>query len=858
MKVAKYIFVCSLLFLMWGNAGAMTIEPYIDPGHFWDVGGTPTLYANSDFTIEIRMDNPDGFDRAGFSIPFAFYMTGDVTSWTNVGYEGLNGFEAGSPWWVLYNQYEEIDWDGVAADTINWTGGGISGFPNGEPLATRLAYAFRVDMEVGETATFCIDSCSVPNTVPEGKFDWLFEEPSPSFGGPHCWPVESSYLPPQFTNCPTADIQGQFDTQFLYDFDAQPSPPPASQDLTYEVSSGPGTIDPVTGVWTFSPDCGDVGSHTVEICVADDIGSSCCTFTITVLNTPPVISSGPCNEQVKVGIERTTTFDFDSEDLNVGDVISWSVNAPGFVGYYSIDNEGILTIIPEFADEGDWTFYVRATDCAGAYAECEVYVTVLSITHFEVYIDIVEDQLQGHHGFADIILQESTEILHGFDFLIGYDPSVLNFVAAMPGAIFDIPGGNEWEYFTYRYNYNGNCGAGCPSGLLRVIGMAEYNDGGHHPVLEVLPAGTVLFTLDFLVSSDYNVGGSFAPINFYWMDCGDNAIAYSYRSEGTLAVMTGLSDKVYMYNGNPFYDITDPGSGFPTYTGAQTECYENPQPGKPTPVPFVNFYGGGIDIIDPGEIDDRGDVNMNNVPYEIADAVVFTNYFIYGMAAFTVSIEGQKAATEINGDGIALTVADLVYLIRVIVGDAMPLPKIVPESNLNVFAGGNNVTVDGEIGAAYFVFDGPADVSPGEGAAGMELRTNIIDGNTVALLYTFKENLTASGVLLETSSIPVSVEAADYNGNAYRVAILPADFKIRNYPNPFNPVTTIEMSLPVASDWNITIFNVAGREVASFDGFSSAGIVDVVWDASKFATGVYFYKARAGNFSATEKLMLVK
>jgi len=856
MRHTKYLTLFIVIWLICGIAGAMTIEPYIDAGYFADNGGTPTLMANVEFVVEIKMDNPDG-DRVGMSIPFTFYMTGDVTEWTIIGYEGINGCEAGSTWWALLNQYEEFDWDGIDTDTINWTGSGLSGMPSGLPLETRFEYTFRIDLEIGQNSEFCIDSCSIPDMVPPGKFDWLFESPSPSFGGPHCWPVMSFYVPPTITNCPVLDITSEFDSQFYYDFDAEEIPP---QNLIYEMGSGPGSIDPNTGVWTFSPSCSDVGSHTVEVCVTDGTGSSCCQFTITVTNTPPAITGGPCGQNILAGIDRITTLDFDAQDPNTGDVIAWSVNeATGiFAGDFSIDNDGVFSVSPVPADEGSWTFTIIATDCAGDYNACEIYVDAAGIMGFDIVIEKVHNQLQGHHGYVDITLEEGSEILQGFDFLIGYDQSVLTFVTAMSGVIFDMPGDYEWEYFTYRYNYNGNCGSGCPSGLLRVVGMAEYNDGAHHPDLTVLPTGTILLTLDFLVSSDYNVGGSFAPINFYWMDCGDNAIAFSFLADGNLVINTGLSDQVFMYNGNPFYEITDPNTGFPTITGAQAECFIQDDPFKPTPIPIVRFYGGGIEIINPDDIDARGDVNLNGVANEIADAVVFTNYFIYGFAAFTENIEGQKAATEINGDGIALTVADLVYLIRIVVGDAMPIPKIAPNIALNAIADGNGVRFDAEVGAAYFVFDGSAEVTLGDGAAGMELATSTINGNTVALVYSYEKDMTASGRVLNTSGNLVSVEAADYGGNAYKEAILPADFRVRNYPNPFNPQTTIEMSLPVASDWNISIFNITGRQVATFEGHSNAGVVNVVWDATSFATGIYFYKARAGSFSATEKLMLVK
>jgi hypothetical protein len=276
------------------------------------------------------------------------------------------------------------------------------------------------------------------------------------------------------------------------------------------------------------------------------------------------------------------------------------------------------------------------------------------------------------------------------------------------------------------------------------------------------------------------------------------------------------------------------------------------------PVPFIDFFCGGIDIIPPEDYDDRGDINLNGVPNEIADAVVFTNYFIYGPAAFTINFEGQKAATEINGDGIALTVADLVYLIRVIVGDALPLPPMKPvPTTLHVTSG--EVTVDAAVGALHAVFDGNVEVTLAEGASGMELLTNYRDGQTHAMLVSYEKGIAANGHILSSTGQLVSVEAATYEGASFKeIVIMPTDFAVKSYPNPFNPVATVEMSLPVASDWTITVFNVVGQRVVDFNGYSNAGVVKVQWDASNEASGIYFYKVDAGQYSVTKKMVLLK
>ncbi|MCP4632099.1 MAG: T9SS type A sorting domain-containing protein, partial [candidate division Zixibacteria bacterium] len=88
---------------------------------------------------------------------------------------------------------------------------------------------------------------------------------------------------------------------------------------------------------------------------------------------------------------------------------------------------------------------------------------------------------------------------------------------------------------------------------------------------------------------------------------------------------------------------------------------------------------------------------------------------------------------------------------------------------------------------------------------------------------------------------------------------LPDKFELsQNYPNPFNPSTTIELALPRASEWGVSIYNVLGQRVEEFTGYNEAGIVSLQWDASKQSSGIYFYKAVAGDFADTRKMILLK
>jgi hypothetical protein len=86
----------------------------------------------------------------------------------------------------------------------------------------------------------------------------------------------------------------------------------------------------------------------------------------------------------------------------------------------------------------------------------------------------------------------------------------------------------------------------------------------------------------------------------------------------------------------------------------------------------------------------------------------------------------------------------------------------------------------------------------------------------------------------------------------------------QNFPNPFNPSTTIAFSLKDAANVDLTIYDVAGRRVRNLvDERRDRGVYKIAWDGyndsgSRVASGVYFYKMIAGSFTDTKKLTILK
>lgn len=322
----------------------------------------------------------------------------------------------------------------------------------------------------------------------------------------------------------------------------------------------------------------------------------------------------------------------------------------------------------------------------------------LSSGLWTIQIDYNEDVLQGHFHDIDLTLTRCSTAIGGFDLLLGYDGAALAFAEAELGQHLADCG---WEYFSYRYSWNGNCGDSCPSGLIRLIGIAETNNGPNHPDYGCIAdaGGERLVTLTFFVSNDRTLECTTQPVRFYWQDCGDNSIS---TANGDSLVLNDIIIDLYGDSIGP-----NSGAGLPGYFGVPDDpCLQDD---RYNIIRGANFINGAIDIVCSDSLNGGriGDITGNGISFEVADAVMFANYFLYGLDAFEGHVEYSIEASDCNANGIYLEAADLAYLVRVIVGDALPYPKPDPDPTAVLSFQDYIVTLEStdDVGVVLLVFN---------------------------------------------------------------------------------------------------------------------------------------------------------
>ena len=154
------------------------------------------------------------------------------------------------------------------------------------------------------------------------------------------------------------------------------------------------------------------------------------------------------------------------------------------------------------------------------------------------------------------------------------------------------------------------------------------------------------------------------------------------------------------------------------------------------------------------------------------------------------------------------------------------------------------INVNG-VRVAELVFDGPMNVW-----AEKKLNVNLVQGNNVIQMELFW-----GWMDLDYMSVPSNVVTSVEGPSE-----LPVSFSLQqNYPNPFNPMTTIRYSLAKPEHVKLVVYDILGRQVnVLIDEKQNAGPYEISFDGGNLASGVYFYRLKAGSFVDEKRMLLLK
>jgi len=263
----------------------------------------------------------------------------------------------------------------------------------------------------------------------------------------------------------------------------------------------------------------------------------------------------------------------------------------------------------------------------------------------------------------------------------------------------------------------------------------------------------------------------------------------------------------------------------------------------------TNIFSQKINLLDCVSL---GDLNGDG-GWNVLDIVTLANCVL---AENCADLE-NGCAGDLNGDG-GWNVLDIVTLANCIlaencggrIDDASDASLIKKDNMLSIeangFIGGVQMTLSH--GSDFTIEMTDRALLADYLTTGNETRLLVISPETEEL-FSFTGDFEITEIIVANSQDEVSVNLP-----------LAASFNLSDaFPNPFNPVTTMTLTMPVSGEMTVEVYNLLGQVVATLaSGYMEASTYTLTWDASDASSGVYFIQADAEGFTKTQKLMLVK
>jgi photosystem II stability/assembly factor-like uncharacterized protein len=315
------------------------------------------------------------------------------------------------------------------------------------------------------------------------------------------------------------------------------------------------------------------------------------------------------------------------------------------------------------------------------------------------------------------------------------------------------------------------------------------------------------------------------------------------------------------------YNSKDNGSNWAQVNNGLTITYNNPLTinslcTNGTSV-FAFLYNGLFRTADSGK-------NWTSLGFDLMPGYI-TALAASGINIYVGTMDGSAVLSTNNGETWVLLFgnSDLSSIVNLVASDSFVFLKTGDGTNLFSTNNGTNWSPEN----SNLIFNNVQSLAvignnifAGTKNGGVFLSTN--NGTDWAQVNNGLSNNFIRSIVISENYL----FAGTYGGGVWRrplselvgvtkeVIELPRQFSLsQSYPNPFNPNTIIDYSLPSSSNVRLIIFNSLGQNVRVLEnGFKQAGNYSIDFNASDIPSGVYFYKLEAGQFSQVKKMMVIK
>jgi hypothetical protein len=519
------------------------------------------------------------------------------------------------------------------------------------------------------------------------------------------------------------------------------------------------------------------------------------------------------------------------------------------------------------------------------------------------------DQLQGHYTYVSVVKQRGQERFRSFDFLVSYDSNVLTFVSAELGSALTKNCG--WKNFAAQDDWSGDC---APEGSIKSLRLvASVDPLGITPesLSFAVPDSCEIVRIKFLTTNDRTYDCASTPIRFYWQDCRDNSFCTAFGDTALISRRVFDTPGITRFTGQPrVQDITGIDCRYRVQSGgACPDC--DSIIGNNKPVRIVDFYNGSVDFMCyGGSIDVRGDINLNGIANEITDVRMLADAILRGLDALPrIGRDGSIWGSDINVDNRPMTVADLVYLQRIIIGDALPYARQKPLFDTATVEFSRRlltVSSPAEIGAVLAVFD--CDSNCRVKSLTDFVTTDFYDSTAgklrILVMCDISVYDTAGNFGCDQKRLPAGenglftihgraklkeVQLSDYNGNLLRTNYSPDPWPTLSpmfrsagltdsagnllYPQsgienlsalsimstdevdwPHRAMAKIRLNFRDTTDWRVDIFNDRHQLALTYQG-RDIGRKTITVDATGFCPGTYICTLTAGSITANGPLI---